>query len=85
MPLKTADHVQDLCNSQCTYRNQETVDRVREERALFPERYNDIVHYRLQEVLLLRFGTTVFYGHFLSPWTSNIVPVPGAFVIFPQL
>ena len=53
--------------------NWESVDRVLEVRALFPEQYIDIVNYRSQEVFPLRFESTVFYG-LLSPWISIIVP-----------
>ena len=59
-------HIQDLCisgpNLNASIGNQETDDQVREERALFHERYNcNVVNHRSQEVLLLHFGATVFY------------------------
>ena len=61
MPLDTAGHTAPILNA--FIENQETEDRVREERALLHERYNsNVVNHRSPEVLLLHFGATVFYG-----------------------
>ena len=60
MPLDTAGHTAPILIA--FIGNQETEERVREERALLHERYNsNVVNHRSQEVLLLHLGARVFY------------------------